>query len=49
MNANPNKLKYDGKCDYCEQQKTSEELGFLPTYDAIICVDCYEDHYEPTN
>ena len=45
MKADANKLKNGGRCDYCEEEKTAEELGFVPTYDSIICEECYEDHH----
>ena len=45
MKADANKLKNGGKCDYCGEHKEAEELGFIPTYDSIVCIECYEDHH----
>lgn len=31
-------------CDYCEE---AEAEGYVQSYDAHVCRECYEDHHGP--
>lgn len=35
-----------GICDYCHEKHDVDFLGYVPSYDAVVCYTCYEDNHE---
>jgi formylmethanofuran dehydrogenase subunit E len=34
-----------GICDYCGEPLEGREPGYVAAYDAVVCLECYEDHH----
>lgn len=34
------------KCEYCFETVNREDIGYISSYDAVVCFECYEDNHE---
>ena len=34
-----------GICDYCGLKHDIDDMGYVASYDAVVCIGCYEDNH----